>query len=89
MPVIFRIKTTFRRLAKDDTGKIIFQRYGKSKEKHLVFSPIPPRDSGIKCDSCGLSVWNATNFSCDIHFCPDRELDVEITDYNSYLRLQK
>lgn len=79
----FKTKTTFKRLAENHTGHIVFQHYGKNNEKILVFSPITPVPSNIECSECRTKQWNATNFSNLIHFCPHRELDVEITDYKS------
>lgn len=79
------VKATFKQIAERNTGRILIMRYGTAKqgEKYLVFSPIPPKDSTMKCGSCGWNIWNATNFSNDIHFCPNREIEVEITDYKS------
>ena len=82
-------KLSFRQIASnpENMGRIIHQRYNTVKDgvKYNTWSPIPPIESGMRCGECGLSVWNATNFSCPIHFCPDRVVEVELTDYFSKL----
>ena len=48
----------------------------------LTFAPITPVPSNVTCE-CGHNEWNATNFSNLIHFCPNREIDVFITDFRA------
>lgn len=63
-------------------GRVFFQHYiSREKEQMITFALIEPKKGNIRCSACGLSVWNATNFACDVHFCPHRETTVEITDY--------
>lgn len=74
------VKDKFRRLANKYAGRVLIHNYaGKS----LAFTPLAkPEPSSIPCN-CGDSTWNATNFGNTIHFCPEREIEVVVTDYVS------
>jgi hypothetical protein len=80
---MFKTKTQFKTLtANNPVGRVCVQTYESNGEKkNLAFALITPRESGMKCSECNLSVWNATNFTNDIHFCPHREITVEITEF--------
>jgi hypothetical protein len=80
------VKAKFKEIAEKNIGRILFMDYGRNKEKTLAFSPIPPIKSNMQCSECKTSQWNATNFSNNIHFCPDREIEIEITDYCSVFK---
>lgn len=91
-------KITYRDIAKN-YGKVYIHHWEKSvdakyaeflgienpePEKHyLVFFPVKPVDNGMQCSNCGFAEWNANNFGGLIHFCPNREIQVEFTDYTA------
>jgi hypothetical protein len=80
-----KMKAKYRDIARAHEGRILILAYSvRGVSKSLVFSPVPARPSGLMC-SCGNSDWNATNFGNFVHFCPDREMEVEVTDYRSVL----
>lgn len=49
----------------------------------LVFFPIPPIDNAMRCSNCGRAEWNASNFGNTVHFCPDREIEIEHTEFRA------
>jgi hypothetical protein len=75
------LKTQFKYLQSKYAGRVLIMPYaGGTKE--LAFSPLAsPVDSSMKCGRCGYALWNATNFVNTIHFCPDKEYGVTVTDY--------
>lgn len=75
-----KITTKFSRIAKEHAGRILLHSYADNT-KCFAFSPlVTPVQSTMKCE-CGHAVWNATNFGNLVHFCPDREMTVEVTDF--------
>ena len=77
-----QLKIKFKVLQRDYKGTIILMTYGVGLAKNLAFTPTENFDSSMTCN-CGCSFWNATNFNNKIHFCPNNELDVLITDYKA------
>jgi len=79
------MKTKFRFISTPaNYNRIFIQTYrGVSGElKNLAFFPIKPVSmvGHIPC-GCGSREWNAHNGTNTIHFCLDREIDVEKTDF--------
>lgn len=75
------IKIKFSDLQKRYMGRIILLPYAKGS-KTLAFAPMPSVENNMKCE-CGHSMWNATNFGGLVHFCPNRELEVHVTDFEA------
>lgn len=81
-----KIKVQFKHIAEKYRGVILIQHYTFDGSKRcLAFTPIDPVQfaGDHKCGSCGLSEWNATNFGNPVHFCPDREIEIEVTDFRA------
>lgn len=76
-----KTKLTFKELQRFHKGRIILLSYSNNT-KTLAFSPVDNVDNNLPCQ-CGHSVWNATNFGGLVHFCPDREMEVEVTDFKA------
>lgn len=76
------MKTDIRQIYRNNPKQICFLNYRvKGEKKSFPFFAIEPKTSGFKCDDCGQAVWNASNLSNDIHFCPNRELDIDFSPY--------
>lgn len=80
-----RTNLKFWQLQLMHANQICFINYGQSKEKTLTFAPLPRGvpTSTMKCGACGTSEMNATNFHNLVHFCPNREMEVFVTDFKA------
>jgi len=49
----------------------------------VAFVRIPDKPSDMQCGDCGSTVWNVNNFVCDVHFCINKDYDIEVSDWKT------
>ncbi len=76
-----KTKAKYAELQRQYAGVILIVNYA-DRTKSLAFTPIESIDSQVLC-ACGHAIWNATNFCNPVHFCPNRELEVIVTNFRA------
>ncbi len=81
------MKANIRQIWENNPNEVFFLKIPHLKQD-VAFVTIPPRASNMQCDACKSSVWNASNLNNDVHFCVNRDLDIEFSRYYRQVKVE-